>query len=69
MAENNSDVDSDVDSDEEEEGFKDQFVEKEFKRVTDLIQGSKCPGDFSCSGWSTLITLNCVLLSTRHELL
>lgn len=48
MAEYNSYVDSD-----EEEEFKDPFVEKEFKRVTDLIQGNKCPGDFSCSGWLT----------------
>ena len=32
-------------------------VEIEFERLTDLIQGNTYPGDFSCSGWSTLLKL------------
>ena len=32
-------------------------VEREFERLTDLIQDNTYPGDFSCSGWSTLLKL------------
>lgn len=39
------------DSDEDEEEVKDCFLKEEFQRLTDLIQGNTCPGDFSCSGW------------------
>ncbi|KAL9968068.1 hypothetical protein ACROYT_G026395 [Oculina patagonica] len=33
-----------------EKEWEDKFVEEEYKKLTDLIQGNKCPGDFSCSG-------------------
>ncbi|KAL9968070.1 hypothetical protein ACROYT_G026397 [Oculina patagonica] len=36
--------------DSDEEKFEDQFLEEEFKKLTDLVQGNVCPGDFSCSG-------------------
>lgn len=39
------------DSDEDEEEVEDCFLKEEFQRLTDLIQGNTCPGDFSCSGW------------------
>ena len=33
-------------------------VEQEFERLTDLIEDNTYPGDFSCSGWSS-IPINC----------
>ena len=39
------------DSNEDEEEVEDCFLKEEFQRLTDLIQGNTCPGDFSCSGW------------------
>lgn len=39
------------DSDEDEEEVENCFLKEEFQRLTDLIQGNTCPGDFSCSGW------------------
>ncbi|KAL9968069.1 hypothetical protein ACROYT_G026396 [Oculina patagonica] len=40
----------DSESESDEERFKDKFVEGEYKKLTALIQGNVCPGDFSCSG-------------------
>ena len=37
------------------------FPEEELDRLTDLIQGkAKFPGDFSCSGWSTMLKSDCL---------
>ena len=37
------------------------FPEEELDRLTDLIQGNtNFPGDFSCSGWSTMLKSDCL---------
>ena len=37
------------------------FPEEELDRLTDLIQGkTNFPGDFSCSGWSTMLKSDCL---------
>ena len=37
------------------------FPEEELDRLTDLIEGNtNFPGDFSCSGWSTMLKSDCL---------
>ena len=39
--------------------------EEELDRLTDLIQGNtNFPGDFSCSGWSTMLKSDCLWVAS-----
>ena len=39
--------------------------EEELDRLTDLIQGNtNFPGDFSCSGWSTMLKSDCLSVAS-----
>ena len=41
------------------------FPEEELDRLTDLIQGNtNFPGDFSCSGWSTMLKSDCLWVAS-----
>ena len=42
------------------------FPEEELDRLTDLIQGNtNFPGDFSCSGWSTMLKSDCLWVASE----